>query len=124
MKTVKLLVLIFCLVALAGFSFNCKEQPPEPPVVTPPTEPPTTQGLTCEEAIEKVMALNEVADYFTRVPQAKVKCDSQEDDGTWLMQVYEIVEDAGVPHTATFDWYYVYSDGTIQSSFPFEDVVE
>jgi len=117
MKTVKSLALIFCLVALAGFGLNCKEQPPKPPVVMPPTTPPVTQDLSCEEATEKVMAQDEVADYFVRVPQAKVKCDNQEDDGTWLMQVYEIVEDAGVPHTATFDWYYVYPDGTIQSAF-------
>jgi len=117
MKTVKALTLIFCLIALAGFGLNCKEQPPEPPVIVPPIQPPTVEGLTCEEATEKVMAIGEVSDYFVRVPQARVKCDNQEDDGTWLMQVYEIVEDAGVPHTATFDWYYVSPDGETQSAF-------
>lgn len=101
------------------------EQPPTPPPVVPPTEPPVPEeGVSCEQAQTTVRELPEVQEYLGYVPKARIDCDSQEDDGTWLIHVYEIVEDAGVPHTATMDWYYVYPDGEVQSLFPLEDVME
>lgn len=125
-KFVQSLILVFCLVAILSFA-GCKTKPPQPPTVEPPTTPPVsnqepdvTQGMSCEEAIQKVKNLDEIADYLSRVPKAKVECDSQEEDGTWLVHTYEIVMDKGVSHIATFDWYYVYPNGTVESMFDFE----
>lgn len=74
--------------------------------------PIQTKGLSCEEAISKVGSQPEVNDFLKRIPNAKVSCDSKEEDGSWLIHVYEIVRD----HTATFGWYTVKPDGEVESA--------
>lgn len=81
----------------------------EEPVPSPSSQ---TKGLACEEAISKVGSQPEVSDFLKRVPNGKISCDSQEQDGTWLIHVYEIVRD----HTATFGWYTIKPDGTVESA--------
>lgn len=60
------------------------------------------------EAINLVKSRKEVKDYVDRLSKVgkKTTFSVSDDDGVWLIQVYEIVDD-GDGHTATFNWYRV-----------------
>ncbi len=58
--------------------------------------------ISKEDAVVKVKAISEVADYLRRIPQGKVEVGGEEND-SYLIQVFEVVNG----HTASFNWYKV-----------------
>jgi hypothetical protein len=70
-----------------------------------------------EEAIEKVLSLPEVVDYYKLVPKAKaVFSSSNENSNVWHIHVYEDKD----THTATFNWYKVdKTTGEIEKIFDY-----
>lgn len=82
-----------------------KNNPPQTPYSSPPaikTTPVPKSGLTKTEAISKVKALPEVADYLKKVPNGQVAVGGEE-ESSYLVQVFEVKDG----HTATFNWYQV-----------------
>lgn len=66
-------------------------------------------SLTEDQATELIKALPEVQDYIQRLAQSGVAASFNiEDRGEeWVVQVYEVVQQGGGSHTATFSWYRV-----------------
>ena len=70
-------------------------------------------SISKDEAVTKVKAQPEVADYLKRVPNGLVLVNGEEDNA-YMIQVYEFKND----HTATFNWYNVNkTTGAVEKEF-------
>lgn len=93
---IKIIVVIFILLAAAGY-FALQNSVPE----NLPIEIASTK-ISRELAVEKVKNLPEVQQFLKDVPNGRVEVDN-ELEGEINVHVYEIKDG----HTATFNWYKV-----------------
>lgn len=108
---IKIIFVIFILLAAAGYYVLQNGVPENIPVETLSTK------ISREQALEKVKALAEVQDYLKRVLNGIVEVDN-ELEGEYNIHVYEIKDG----HTATFNWYRVsIKSGEIRPEFEFEE---
>lgn len=78
--------------------------------------PPSTTGMSKNQAVENVKKLPEVQEYLKNVPNGIVEVDN-EMEGEYNVHVYEVKNG----HTATFNWYRVsIKGGEITPEFEFE----
>lgn len=104
----KIIVVIFILLATAGYFVLQNGVPENVPIGTLSTK------ISRELAVEKVKKLPEVQEYLKNVPNGRVEVDN-ELEGEYNVHVYEIKNG----HTATFNWYRVsIKSGEIRSEFP------
>lgn len=104
----KIIVVIFILLAAAGYFVLQNGVPENVPIDTLSTK------ISRELAVEKVKKLPEVQEYLKNVPNGRVEVDN-ELEGEYNVHVYEIKNG----HTATFNWYRVsIKSGEIRSEFP------
>lgn len=67
------------------------------------------QGTTLEEARIKIESLPEVQEYKNTLAKSgtKTQIDVEDLGSEWNVHVYEIINNEGFNHTATFGWYTV-----------------
>lgn len=72
-------------------------------------KPVPVEGLTSVEAVEKIKNVPEVRQYIDDLAKAGSRAKFNAEDGgeDWNIQVFEIVNQGGFSHTATFQWYKV-----------------
>jgi hypothetical protein len=98
------------VVGVGWFAFLTPKAPPPP--MTPQGAPPQAAPVSADEAIAKVKALPEVAEWIANVTKAggspHIDMDS-EDAVAYTVHVYEVVKEEGdIPsHTATMGWFTV-----------------
>ncbi len=81
-------------------------------------------GLTSIEAIERIKNLPEVRQFIDNLAKVGSVAKFNAEDGgeDWNIQVFEIVNQGGDGHTATFNWYRVdKKTGAITSEFDLEN---
>lgn len=83
----KIIILVFIVLAAGGFLYF-------------KNNPPSTTGMTKDQAVENVKKLPEVQEYLKNVPNGIVEVDN-ELEGEYNVHVYEVKNG----HTATFNWY-------------------
>lgn len=104
----KIIVVIFILLAAAGYFVLQNGVPENIPIDTLSTK------ISRELAVEKVKKLPKVQQYLKDVPNGKVEVDN-ELEGEYNVHVYEVKNG----HTATFNWYRVsIKSGEVRSEFP------
>lgn len=110
----KIIALIFILLAVAGYFVLQNGVPENIPVDTLSTK------ISRSQAIENVKKLPEVQQYLKNVPNGIVEVDN-EMEGEYNVHVYEVKNG----HTATFNWYRVsIKSGEVRAEFEIEQTQE
>ena len=103
-------VLLLLVTLAAGLAGGCR--------------PRSRATVSREEAVARVKALPEVAEWIRQVDRERpedrvvIEIDS-EDSGTYTVPAYEMVQDELGGHSATFGWYEVgKQDGVVRPVLP------